>query len=73
MDTRLREMRTKHKFNQKKVADRLGISQSQYSLYETGKREIPIYIILKLAGIYETSIDYLLKRTNNPELNTGRK
>ena len=73
MDTRLREMRTKHRFNQKKVADWLKISQSQYSLYETGKREIPIYIILKLAGIYGTSIDYLLKRTDNPELNTGRK
>ena len=73
MDTRLREMRTKHRFNQKKVADWLKISQSQYSMYETGKREIPIYIILKLAGIYGTSIDYLLKRTDNPELNTGRK
>lgn len=39
-------------------------TQSQYSLYETGMRLIPIDKLEKLAKYYDTSIDYLIGLTN---------
>ena len=42
----------------------LGMSQTGYSKYETGERDIPTDILIKLADFYDTSVDYLLGRTN---------
>ncbi len=42
-------------------------SQTDNSKYETGERDIPTYILIHLARIYNTSIDYLLRETNNPQ------
>ena len=57
---RLRDMREDHDLVQKEVAAYLGIDQRVYSNYETGKREIPVHLLIKLADLYETSTDYLL-------------
>ena len=35
-----------------------------YSYYELEKRNIPLELLSKLADFYETSIDYLLYRTD---------
>lgn len=64
---RLKDMREDHDLVQKEVAAFLGIDQRVYSTYETGKREIPTRYIVKLAGLYRTSADYLLSLTNNPK------
>lgn len=58
---RLRDMREDHDMVQKEVAAYLGIDQRVYSNYETGKREIPVHLLLKLADLYHTSTDYLLE------------
>jgi len=50
---------------QKEIANILGIDQRVYSAYETGKREIPVRFIVKLADFYGISSDYILGRTNN--------
>jgi transcriptional regulator with XRE-family HTH domain len=42
----------------------LGMSQTGYSKYETGENDIPTQVLIKLADFYQTSIDYLLGRTN---------
>ena len=42
----------------------LNISQVAYSYYELNKRNIPIEILSKLADYYNTSIDYLVFRTD---------
>lgn len=60
---RLRDMREDHDLVQKQVAAVLGIDQRVYSNYETGKREIPTRLLVKLADLYGTSTDYLLGRT----------
>ena len=57
-------MRTDRDLMQKQIADFLDIDQRVYSNYETGKREIPIKHLVKLADLYGTSTDYLLGRTN---------
>lgn len=59
---RLRDLREDHDLTQKEVAAVLGIDQRVYSNYETGKREIPVHHLVKLADYYNVSTDYLLGR-----------
>jgi len=49
--------------SQKEFSKLLGMSQSGYSKYETTKN-IPITSLVRLADVHDTSIDYLLGRTN---------
>ena len=42
----------------------LGCSQVCYSHYENGKRDIPSDVLLRLSEFYNTSVDYLLGRTD---------
>ena len=66
MRLRIREIREDRDFTQKYVCEKILCDQSLYSKYELGKREIPLHIIIKLADLYETSVDYLIGRTDNP-------
>ncbi|MGN0994438.1 MAG: helix-turn-helix domain-containing protein [Butyricicoccus sp.] len=59
---RLRDLREDHDLTQKEVAAVLGIDQRVYSNYETGKREIPVHHLVKLADFYRVTTDYLLGR-----------
>ncbi len=61
---RLKDLREDNDLMQKEVAAILGIDQRVYSNYETGKREIPTRFLIKLADFYNTSVDYILGRTN---------
>lgn len=65
---RIRDLREDHDLTQNKVAGMLGMKQPQYFRYEQGYRDIPTDILIKLADIYQTSVDYLLGRTNNPKM-----
>lgn len=69
MYQRIRDLREDNDMNQTKVAEYLGMSQTGYSKYETGDNDIPTQILIKLADLYDVSVDYLLGRTNNPETN----
>ena len=66
MYQRLRDLREDNDLTQAKLAKKLGMSQTGYSKYETGENDIPTQILIKLADLYGTSIDYLLGRTDNP-------
>ncbi len=63
---RIRDLREDHDWNQTQVAKMLNMSQTGYSKYETGERDIPTAILIQLARLYNTSIDYLLGETSNP-------
>ena len=63
---RLRDLREDQELKQKEVAAVLGIDQRVYSNYETGKREIPTRLAIRLAELYNTSTDYILGLTDNP-------
>lgn len=64
---RLRKLRMKYGLSQKQVAERLGISPSIVSGYETGERTPSTEVILSLSYLYQCSTDYLLgKRDKNP-------
>ena len=64
MYQRLKDLREDHDLAQKEVAAILGIDQRVYSIYETGKREIPLKHLMTLADYYGVSTDFLLGRTN---------
>ena len=64
MYERIRNLREDKDLSQKEVADYLHCTQACYSNYENGKRDIPTSVLLKLAGFYDTSIDYLLGNTD---------
>ena len=61
---RLKEIREDKDLNQSDIAKTLGIKQQQYSEYEIVKRLIPINYLSDLADYYDTSIDYLLSKTD---------
>lgn len=66
MKLRIRDMREDNDLTQKQISEILLCDQSLYSKYERGERDIPITLLIKLADYYNTSIDYLVGRTDNP-------
>ena len=64
MINRLKEIREDKDLFQKDIAKKFDIDQSNYSKYELGKVSIPLDILIKLADYYNTSVDYLLYRTD---------
>ena len=64
---RLRDLREDHDLSQGKIAELLQVSQQHYSMYETGKRELPMHHFVTLAKFYNVSIDYLAGLTNTPK------
>ena len=63
---RIRELREDKDLRQQDIADYLNCTQNCYSHYETGDRGIPTDILIKLAKFHNTSVDYLLGLTNDP-------
>lgn len=62
---RIEDMRIDSDLSQKQISEVLHISQRSYSHYETGTRGIPVEMLIRLADYYNTSIDYLVGRTDN--------
>ena len=61
---RLKEIREDRDINQQEIAELLNTTQQQYSKYELGVQLIPIDRLNILADFYNTSIDYLVGRTD---------
>ena len=64
---RLKDLREDKDLLQKDIANILSIKQQQYSLYETGKRDLPLELAIILSNFYNTSIDYIVGKTNKKE------
>lgn len=64
---RIQDLRIDSDLSQKKIGEILHISQRSYSHYDTGSRNIPIEMLIRLADYYDTTIDYLVGRTDNKE------
>ena len=61
---RIRNLREDADMTQQQMADILFINRRTYSSYELGIRGIPIDILGLIADYYNTSIDYLVGRTD---------
>ena len=64
MYPRIRELREDKDMTQTALAKLINMSQTGYSKYETGENDIPTNILIKLAILHETSVDYLLGLTD---------
>lgn len=65
---RLKELRSKHRISQVKLAMDLNMNQNSISRYETGEREADYKTLIAFAEYFHVSIDYLLGRTENPNM-----
>lgn len=57
---RLQQARKDCGLTQKDVAERIGVNMLTLSGYETGKSEVNIEVIVRLAKVYNVPTDYLL-------------
>ena len=60
---RIRDLREDADLKQRDVAAFLHCSQQVYSNYELGQRDIPTAILIALADLHHTNVDYLLGLT----------
>lgn len=70
---RLKDLRQDKDLLQKDIAKMINTTQQYYSEYELGIRLIPIDKLDILANFYETSIDYILGRTNEKKAYPKKK
>lgn len=62
---RLAQLREEFGLTRKEVAEKLNIDQTTYGKYELSKRQPDYDTLQKLASFFNTSIDYLLGRTDD--------
>ena len=61
---RLEDLRIDSDKTQQEIADLLNCKREVYRRYEKGTYDIPLWALIKLAGYYGTSADYILGLTN---------
>ena len=59
---RLIEQRKLNKLTQRQIAESLGVAQPSYIRYENGSAEPTLEALVKLADLFDVSVDYLLGR-----------
>ena len=59
----LRAIRLERGLSLRQVQQKVGIFYSVLSKYETGRCKVSTEDLVKLADLYQTSVDYLLDRT----------
>ena len=69
MKNRLKELRKSRGYTQIALQMQTGIEQALLSKFENEERIPPTETLVRLADFYNVSIDYILCRTDNPELN----
>ncbi len=67
--SRIRDLREDRDMTQTQMGEILLCSQRVYSNYERGDIDIPTQTLIKIADFHNVSVDYLLNRTDNPNMN----
>lgn len=73
MYQRIRDLREDADLRQQDMAEYLQSTQDCYSYYESGKRDIPTDVLIRIARYYDVSVDYLLGLTDRREAYPARK
>lgn len=69
MKNNLKKLRKEVGLTQISLQMKTGIEQSLLSKYENGERVPPTETLIVLADFYGVSMDYIMRRTDNPEVN----
>ena len=62
---RIKELRKETGLSQEKVAQELSMYMTTYRRYESGERELPMEVAVRIADYYGVSLDYLAGRSND--------
>lgn len=68
MKNNLKLLRKSNGYTQIAVQMKTGIEQALLSKFENGERVPPTETLIRLADFYNVSIDYILCRTDNPNI-----
>jgi transcriptional regulator with XRE-family HTH domain len=60
MIERIKKLRKSKGLSQSELARTIGVNQTQYNRYETGKTKVPVDVLLRIAQELDTTVDYLL-------------
>lgn len=66
---RLRDLREDNELKQEDLGKIIHTTKQSYGRYENGQRKLSIEDLIKIADFYNVSTDYILGRTDNPEVN----
>ena len=66
---RLKQCRKESGFTQNQVAIYCDITEKTYQNYELMTREPKLEILLKIADLFDVSLDYLVGRTDQRQMN----
>ena len=66
---RIRLLRTRQNLSQSALAEKLSVSKSVVSSYETGVHLPPYDVLLRIAAIFGVSTDYLLGASSGRTIN----
>lgn len=69
LSSALKRFRKQYHITQKETAFAANISERNYQDYEYGKVVPTATVLISLADYYNISLDYLVGRTDNPEIN----
>jgi transcriptional regulator with XRE-family HTH domain len=61
---RIKNLREDNDLTQSQVGEKINIPQRTYAYYESGERTIPPHVLISIAELYKTSVDYLLGLTD---------
>lgn len=71
---RIQALRIDNDINQEEFAKHIGVARSTLANYEINKvKNIPIEVLVKCADIFDTTVDYLVGRTENPNFKITEK
>lgn len=68
---RIKELREAAGLSQKRLAEILELHRTQYQRYETGESPVPVDFLIKLADLYDVTLDYIVGR-EKPESGSCR-
>lgn len=68
---RLKDLREDHDLTQDQLVKILGMHKTTYTNYEQGKREIPFSLVIRLAKLYNVSIDFIAGLSDEPRPVSG--
>lgn len=63
---RLKDLREDKDLTQTQLVEILGMHKTTYTNYEQGYREIPFSLVIRLAKLYNVTIDYIAGLTDTP-------
>lgn len=69
INERIREIRIKNKITQREFAKKINVAEATQQRFEYGTVKPSLDTVILIAKEFNVSIDYLVGRTENPEVN----